>query len=86
MIKKQATFEQIQIILMERFAIDASKITLSVDLQKELNLDSMDALDLLLAVNEAFNIRIPEESLEKIHTIDQLVQLVDKKRLKSSLK
>jgi len=69
-------FEQVKKILVERFAINPTHVQLSADMQKDLNMDSMDALDLLLAVNEAFGIRIVENSLEKIHTIDDLVRCI----------
>lgn len=72
------TFEQIKHILVERFAIDSHKIQPTSDLQKELKLDSMDAIDLLLAVNEVFAIRIPEQTLENIHTVSQLVEVIEK--------
>ncbi|PIZ05112.1 MAG: acyl carrier protein [Gammaproteobacteria bacterium CG_4_10_14_0_8_um_filter_38_16] len=73
-------FEQVKKILVERFAINPTHVQLSADMQKDLNMDSMDALDLLLAVNEAFGIRIVENSLEKIHTIDDLVRCIEKNK------
>lgn len=78
------TFEQLKHILVERFAIDSAKIQLTTDLQKELNLDSMDAIDLLLAINETFSIRIPEQTLENVHTIAQLIDVVEKYKPKLS--
>ena len=42
----------------------------------------MDAIDLLLALNETFSVRIPEKSLEGIHTGDQLVQAVEANKFK----
>lgn len=71
-------FEKIKYILVERFVIDSQKIHPEADLQKELGLDSMDAIDLLLAVNEAFAIRMPEQTLDDIHTVGQLVEVVEK--------
>lgn len=68
--------EKLKKILVERFAIDPTKIQPNTDLQKDLNLDSMDALDLLLAVNETFGIQLPEQSLEKIHTVSDLVERI----------
>lgn len=75
---KSATFDAVKKILVERFAINASLIHASADLQKELNLDSMDAIDLLLAVNETFSIRVPEQLLENIHTVSELVAVIEK--------
>lgn len=74
------TQEQLKKILVERFAIDATKIQPNTDLQKELNLDSMDAIDLLLAVNETFSIQLPEQLLEKIHTVRDLVEMIDQNK------
>lgn len=72
------TFDQLKKILVERFAIDPASVQPETDLQKELNLDSMDAIDLLLAINETFVIRVPEQMLENIHTISELVVVIDK--------
>ena len=78
-------FEQVKHILVERFAIDPAKIHLTTDLQKDLNLDSMDAVDLLLAINEAFSVRVPEQALENVHTIAQLIEMVEKHKPKLSV-
>ena len=70
--------EQIKKILVERFSIKPELIHPEANLQDELNLDSMDAIDLLLAINEVFAIRIPEQSLEKIQTVSDLVNCIAK--------
>lgn len=72
--------EQVRKILVARFAVDPAKIQLNTDLQKDLNLDSMDAIDLLLAVNETFGIQLPEQSLEKIHTVGDLITCINTQR------
>lgn len=72
------TEEQVKKILAERFMIDPAKIALKSDLQKELKLDSLDALDLLFAVNETFSLHLPEQILENIHTVGDLVACIEK--------
>jgi acyl carrier protein len=72
------TFEQLKHILVERFGIDPAAVQPITDLQKDLNLDSMDSIDLLLAINEVFDIRVPEQMLEDVHTISDLVAVVEK--------
>ena len=72
------TFDRLQKILVERFVIKPEDIQPNADLQEDLKLDSMDAIDLLLAVNETFSIRIPEKTLEHIHTVSDLVEAVKK--------
>lgn len=77
-------FQLVKKILVERFAIDPSKIQPNTDLQKDLNLDSMDAIDLLLAVNETFSVRMPEQVLENVHTVAELVAVIEKHKPKIS--
>ena len=69
--------DQLKTILIERFNIDPALIHPTVSLQKELKLDSMDAVDLLLAVNDVFSIQLPEEMLGKIHTLNDLTICVE---------
>lgn len=76
------TFDDLKQILVDRFAINPAHVQPTADLQKELKLDSMDALDLLLAINETFEIRVPEQMLENIHTVAELVETVEKYRPK----
>ena len=74
------TFNTLKEILIERFAISADLIQPTAQFQKELNMDSMDAVDLLLAINETFKIRIPEKTLEEVHTVEQMVVCIDNNR------
>lgn len=73
-------FAKVKALLIERFVIDEALITPEVNLQNELNMDSMDAMDLLLAVNEAFHIQVPEQALADIHTVGDLVEVIKKHR------
>jgi len=72
-------FEKIKTLLDERFAIEPSLVLLTADLHKDLGLDSMDSVDLLLAVNETFGIQVRPEALSDIHTIQDLVTAIEKK-------
>lgn len=74
------TFETVKQLLVERFAIASESITPNVELEGGLGLDSMDAMDLLLAVNETFSVRVSEQSLENIHTVSDLVTEIDKRK------
>ncbi len=71
-------FDQVKQILVERFAIDPAQITPTADLEKTLKLDSMDAMDLLMTIDETFSIRIPEKTLDDVHTLSELVAVIEK--------
>ncbi|MDP1573576.1 MAG: phosphopantetheine-binding protein [Coxiellaceae bacterium] len=76
------TYESIKRLLVERFSIDPAIIRPEANLQEDLHLDSMDAIDLLLALNDTFSVRIPEKSLEGIHTLAELVQAVEANKIR----
>lgn len=78
------TFDTLKKILVERFAINPAHVQPSAAFQKELNMDSMDAVDLLLAINETFDIRIPEKTLEEVHTVEEMVVCIQKHKPKLS--
>lgn len=69
-------YDAVKRLLIERFAVDESQITPQAELQEALALDSLDALDLLFAVNETFRTQIPEQVLESVHTVDDLVRVI----------
>ncbi len=71
-----AIFTSVKKILVERFVIDAALIQPEADLETTLNLDSMDAVDLLSVVNETFKVAISEQSFETVHTIADLVAVI----------
>jgi acyl carrier protein len=73
--------EKITRILVERFAIDAGLIYPHAKLKEDLQLDSIDAVDLFLAINEAFLMRVPEKAFEKVHTVADLVMMVESHRI-----
>ena len=71
--------EKLKALLDERFAIKPALVKIHSDLHKDLGLDSMDSVDLLLAVNEAFDIQVKAEKLSEIHTVEDLVTAIEKK-------
>ena len=77
------TFDQLKNILIERFSIKPDAIVLEAHFQKDLGFDSLDAVDLLFAVNEHFGARIPEEMLSDINTVSNLVEIVDRQKKRS---
>jgi acyl carrier protein len=63
-------------MIAEHLAIDPSQIKSETSFEKDLKVDSMDAMDLLVAINEEFQVRIPPEKMEKIQTIQDMVNAI----------
>ncbi len=69
--------EKIKAIFADYYRIDEDTLTPETNLQKDLNADSVDVVELLFAIEDEFDIEIPEEEIEKIHTIGDIVNYLE---------
>jgi acyl carrier protein len=75
---KQQIYLEIKRVLVEQFEIDESRINPDALLYEELEIDSIDAVDLLVRVKELTGKRIPPEDFQDVRTIqDVLNKLAD---------
>jgi len=72
------TFNKVKAIIAERLSIDESKITESSSFIEDLGADSLDTVELIMQLEEAFNIQIPDEDAEKISTVGDAVKYIEK--------
>lgn len=68
--------EKIKKILSEQFSVDEKKITLETDIAVDLGADSLDVVDILMSLEDEFEIEIPDEDVENIKTVKQLVDYI----------
>lgn len=61
--------------------IDGAKVVPEANLLADLDLDSLDTVELTLGIEERFGIEIRDEELEDVSTIGEVVALIGKKRL-----
>ena len=64
-------------LLARSFDIDPKRITPKALLFQELGLDSIDAIDMVVRLQEWTGRRVPEEALRKVRTVDDVVTLVE---------
>lgn len=76
---KEKIFQRLKIIIAEQLSVDADVITLISDFRKDLGGDSLDAIELVMAVEEEFDIEIPDEAAEKIQIVQQAVDYISQK-------
>jgi len=63
-------------IIAERMGQDRSKITREMSFQDDLNADSLDQVELVMELEVAFDIEIPDEQAEKIKTVGDAISLI----------
>ena len=61
--------EKVKAILAEQFDVEEDKITADTDLQEDLGADSLDVVDLLMSIEDEFEVEVPDEEIENIKTV-----------------
>lgn len=56
---------------------DPDKITVDTDLQEDLGADSLDVVDLLMSIEDEFEVEVPDEEIENIKTVGALVSYIE---------
>lgn len=73
---RQKIFNKVQAIVSEQLSVKLDRITLKSKIDKELGADSLDVLELVMALEEEFDIEIPDEAAEKITTVQEIVDYI----------
>jgi len=73
------TFEKIREIIVEQLGVDESAVTLETSLMKDLEADSLDAVDIIMAFEDEFEIEDPDEEAEKFQNVGDIVKYVEEK-------
>jgi len=74
-------FEIIKSIIEDQLAIsDPDKITLNTNLRDDLDADSLDAVEIIMAVEDEFDIEIPDDIAERFQTVGQIVEYLENVR------
>ena len=74
-----STFEKVRDIVVEQLGVEADDVTIDSTFIDDLGADSLDIVELIMAFEEEFGVEIPDEVAEKIRTVKDAVELLDKK-------
>ena len=69
-------FEKMKQILAEQLDADIDSITLETDIQDDLGADSLDVVEMLMSIEDEFEIEIPDEKIESLKTVGQVVEYI----------
>ena len=72
-------FEQLQELIAEGLGVDKEKVTLEADLATDLGADSLDAVELIMAIEDEYDITIDDETAQSFKTVKQIVDFIKSK-------
>lgn len=70
-------FDKVKEIICEELGIEADVVTLEASLADDLGTDSLDAIELIMAIEEAFDIEISDNDAAKIKLVSDMVRLLE---------
>ncbi|HAN04308.1 MAG TPA: acyl carrier protein [Elusimicrobia bacterium] len=74
--------ERVKKIITEQLAVDAAEVTPQAQFVQDLGADSLDTVELVMALEEEFDIEIPDEDAEKIKTVGMAISYIKEKAKK----
>lgn len=72
-------FEKVKAIVVEQLGVDEADVTQETSFE-DLNADSLDIVELIMALEEAFDLDIPDEEAEKIRTVGDAVTFINENK------
>ena len=74
--------EKVKEIIANQLSVDVKKLTEKTNIAEELGADSLDVVEILMALEEEFEVSIPDEAIPNIKTIEDVVKFIDEHKKK----
>ncbi len=76
--KTKEIVEKVKQIISEQLGVEEADVTSSASFVDDLGADSLDTVELVMALEEAFDLEIPDEAAEKIRTVQDATDYLEK--------
>jgi len=76
--KSKEIIEKVKQIIAEQLGVEESEVTPTASFVDDLGADSLDTVELVMALEEAFDLEIPDEDAEKIRTVQDAIDYIEK--------
>ena len=70
-------FEKVKTIIAEELNIDPAKITMESNLVEDLEADSSDAVEIIVRIEDEFNLQVEDDAAESVRTVGDLVRCIE---------
>ena len=72
------TFEKVREILCQQLDVEEDQVTMDSSIVENLGADSLDLVDLIMSLEDEFDIEIPDSDVESIKTVGDIVRYIEK--------
>ena len=70
-------FEELRAIVAENLGVEESELTMETSFREDLEADSLDLFEVVMAVEEKYDVEIPSEELENLNTIADVIKYIE---------
>jgi acyl carrier protein len=70
-------FDQVKEIIVKELGVSADKVTLEARLSEDLGADSIDAVELIMKLEDSFNVSVSDEQAQSIKNVSDIVKLLE---------
>ncbi len=74
-----STFEKVRDIVVEQLGVEADEVALESTFIDDLGADSLDIVELIMDLEQEFDMEIPDEDLPKIQSVDDIIRYIEAK-------
>ena len=75
----EGIFDRVKKVVVEQLEVEPEKVTPEASFANDLQADSLDVVELVMALEEEFDIEIPDEAAEQIDTVGKAVEYINEK-------
>ena len=73
-------YEKVRAILCQQLDVEEDQVTMDSNIIDDLNADSLDLVDLLMSLEDEFDVEVPDDQVENIKTVGDLVGYIEKNK------
>ena len=77
MASKEQVYEKVKAIIVDQLGVEEGEVTSEASFIEDLGADSLDIVELIMALEEEFEIEVPDEDAEKLATVGDAVEYIN---------
>ena len=70
-------FDKVKDILVDQLDVEEEKVTMEASIVDDLGADSLDLVDMVMSLEEEFDVEIPDDQVENIKTVGDIVKYIE---------